>query len=212
MRLGFYSVVSTRPDSGIRIRHCMPTMSLFDLRDVCIVIRSLATLDVPMVVDLIGIYVLKGPYCTLTMTNWFFQALSVIPRGSWGDVARRFTMIRWLQKGAGPFSLTTSRPPPLRRRAAAVDRVIGLVPITLSRRFLATQEARSLEEAQAGAGAMKRSAGALSVDDISSDVIIQQEATVISRKIQQMRRDALDMERAVMTSALMSSQSAVGYQ
>ncbi|KZV50477.1 hypothetical protein F511_31999 [Dorcoceras hygrometricum] len=41
-----------------------------------------------MVVDLIGIYVLKGPYCTLTMTNWFLQALSVIPRGSWGDVAR----------------------------------------------------------------------------------------------------------------------------
>ncbi|KZV52481.1 eukaryotic translation initiation factor 4G-like [Dorcoceras hygrometricum] len=36
-----------------------------------------------------------GPYCTLTMTDWFFQALSVIPRGSWGDVARRFTMIRW---------------------------------------------------------------------------------------------------------------------
>ncbi|KZV14161.1 hypothetical protein F511_44250 [Dorcoceras hygrometricum] len=29
------------------------------------------------------------------MTNWFFHALSVIPGGSWGDVARRFTMIRW---------------------------------------------------------------------------------------------------------------------
>ncbi|KZV26661.1 hypothetical protein F511_24015 [Dorcoceras hygrometricum] len=42
-----------------------------------------------MVVDLIGIYGLKGPYCTLTTTNWFLQALSVIPRGSWGDVARR---------------------------------------------------------------------------------------------------------------------------
>ncbi|KZV39507.1 hypothetical protein F511_35679 [Dorcoceras hygrometricum] len=48
-----------------------------------------------MVVDLIGIYGLKGPYCTLTMTDWFLQALSMIPRGSWGDVARRFTMIRW---------------------------------------------------------------------------------------------------------------------
>ncbi|KZV23975.1 ankyrin repeat and death domain-containing protein 1B-like [Dorcoceras hygrometricum] len=70
-------------------------MSLFDLRDVCIVIGSLATLDLPMVVDLIGICVLKGPYCTLTMTDWFLQALSVIPMGSWGDVARRFTMIRW---------------------------------------------------------------------------------------------------------------------
>ncbi|KZV19959.1 F-box family protein [Dorcoceras hygrometricum] len=66
---------------------CLVTlaMSLFDLQDVCIVIGSLATLDLPMVVDLIGIYVLKGPYCTLTTTNWFLQALSVIPRGSWGD-------------------------------------------------------------------------------------------------------------------------------
>ncbi|KZV47689.1 hypothetical protein F511_44027 [Dorcoceras hygrometricum] len=34
------------------------------------------------------------------------------------------------------------------------------------------------EESQARAGAMKKSAGMLSVDDISSDVIIQQEATV----------------------------------
>ncbi|KZV19198.1 DNA-directed RNA polymerase V subunit 1 [Dorcoceras hygrometricum] len=48
-----------------------------------------------MVVDLIGIYGLKGPYCTLTTTDWFLQALSVIPRGSWGDVTRRFTMISW---------------------------------------------------------------------------------------------------------------------
>ncbi|KZV52851.1 acyl-CoA dehydrogenase-related protein [Dorcoceras hygrometricum] len=70
-------------------------MSLFNLQDVCIAIGSLATLDLPMVIDLIGIYVLKGPYCTLTTTNWFLQTLSVIPRGSWGDVARRFTMIRW---------------------------------------------------------------------------------------------------------------------
>ncbi|KZV34135.1 spindle pole body component 110-like [Dorcoceras hygrometricum] len=57
-------------------------MSLFDLQDVRIAIGSLATLDLPMVVDLIGIYGLKGPYCTLTTTNWFLQALSVIPRGS----------------------------------------------------------------------------------------------------------------------------------
>ncbi|KZV21357.1 ABC transporter C family member 1 [Dorcoceras hygrometricum] len=62
-------------------------MSLFNLQDVRIAIGSLATLDLPMVVDLIWIYVLKGPYCTLTTTNWFLQALSVIPRGSWGDVA-----------------------------------------------------------------------------------------------------------------------------
>ncbi|KZV35352.1 hypothetical protein F511_38135 [Dorcoceras hygrometricum] len=70
-------------------------MSLFDFQDVCIAIGSIATRDLPMVVDMIGIYGLKGPYCTLNTTNWFLQALSVIPRGSWGDVARRFTMIRW---------------------------------------------------------------------------------------------------------------------
>ncbi|KZV48706.1 hypothetical protein F511_19246 [Dorcoceras hygrometricum] len=72
-------------------------MSLFDLQDVYIAIGSLATLDLPMVVDLIGIYGMKGPYCTLTTTDWFLQALSVIPRGSWGDVARRFIMIRWAE-------------------------------------------------------------------------------------------------------------------
>ncbi|KZV28394.1 hypothetical protein F511_33286 [Dorcoceras hygrometricum] len=85
--LGKLLISSAPPRNGIRIRHCTPT--------VCIVIGSPATLDLPMVVDLIGIYVLKGPYCTLTTTNWFLQALSVIPGGSWGDVARRFTMIRW---------------------------------------------------------------------------------------------------------------------
>ncbi|KZV22682.1 acyl-CoA dehydrogenase-related protein [Dorcoceras hygrometricum] len=80
-------------------------MSLFDLQDVCIAIGSLATLDLPMVVDLIGIYGLKGPYCTLTTTDWFLQALSVIPRGSWGDVARCFTMIRWAAHAASLPSL-----------------------------------------------------------------------------------------------------------
>ncbi|KZV27479.1 hypothetical protein F511_16282 [Dorcoceras hygrometricum] len=64
-------------------------MSLFGLQDVRIAIGSIATLDLPMVVDLIGIYGLKGSYCMLTTTNWFLQALSVIPGGSWGDVARR---------------------------------------------------------------------------------------------------------------------------
>ncbi|KZV32168.1 hypothetical protein F511_19315 [Dorcoceras hygrometricum] len=54
-----------------------------------------------MVVDLIGIYGLKGPYCTLTTTNWFLQAQSMIPRGSWRDVARRITMIRWAIVGYG---------------------------------------------------------------------------------------------------------------
>ncbi|KZV41343.1 hypothetical protein F511_36542 [Dorcoceras hygrometricum] len=52
-------------------------MSLFDLQDVCIAIGSLATLDLPMVVDLIGIYVLKGPYCTLTTTNWLIGGRSI---------------------------------------------------------------------------------------------------------------------------------------
>ncbi|KZV45925.1 KH domain-containing protein [Dorcoceras hygrometricum] len=95
-------------------------MSLFDLQDICIAIGSLATIDLPMVVDLIGIYVLKGPYCTLTTTNWFLQALSLIPRGSWGDVSRRFTMIRWVAPSVRPPPpLQASRhrrpPPPLRR-------------------------------------------------------------------------------------------------
>ncbi|KZV46238.1 hypothetical protein F511_08681 [Dorcoceras hygrometricum] len=134
-------------------------MSLFDLQDVCIAIGSLATLDLPMVVDLIGIYVLKGPYCTLTTTNWFLQALSVIHRGSWDDVARRFTMIRWamlvwgsnhkrLQLTLNPSLHHNRSPPPspTRRRSAAALRrpvtppcatiyVIGLVSITATRIF-----------------------------------------------------------------------------
>ncbi|KZV35819.1 hypothetical protein F511_09520 [Dorcoceras hygrometricum] len=77
-------------------------MSLFDLQDVCIAIGSLVTLDSPMVVDLIGIYGLKGPYCTLTTIDWFLQALSVISRGSWDDVARRFTMIRRQVRNCAP--------------------------------------------------------------------------------------------------------------
>ncbi|KZV16428.1 hypothetical protein F511_28607 [Dorcoceras hygrometricum] len=73
-----------------------------------------------MVVDLIGIYGLKGPYCTLTTTDWFLQALSVIPRGSWGDVARRFTMIRWAALKPPPPSLN-SRRRSRRPSAAAAD-------------------------------------------------------------------------------------------
>ncbi|KZV14236.1 Tau class glutathione S-transferase [Dorcoceras hygrometricum] len=42
--------------------HITLAMSLFDLQDVCIAIGSIATLDLPMVVDLTGIYGLKGPY------------------------------------------------------------------------------------------------------------------------------------------------------
>ncbi|KZV47060.1 hypothetical protein F511_11966 [Dorcoceras hygrometricum] len=58
---------------------------------------------------------------------------------------------------------------------------------------VAIQEARSYEESQAGLEQRRRSAGAQSVYDISCDVVIQQGATVISRKIQQMSRDALNM-------------------
>ncbi|KZV44696.1 hypothetical protein F511_35807 [Dorcoceras hygrometricum] len=96
-------------------------MSLFDLQDVCIAIGSIATLDLPMVVDLIGIYGLKGPYCTLTTTDWFLQALSVIPRGSWGDVARRsyHDPLGRLQLNPKPRS---GRPLPSSPKAAAAAR------------------------------------------------------------------------------------------
>ncbi|KZV50807.1 vesicle transport protein Rop [Dorcoceras hygrometricum] len=96
---------STRSVLGKWVYLVTLAMSLFDLQDGCIAIGSLATLDLPMVVDLIGIYVLKGSYYTLTTTNWFLQALSVIPRGSWGDVARRFTMIRWAMRIDGGRSI-----------------------------------------------------------------------------------------------------------
>ncbi|KZV51363.1 hypothetical protein F511_35176 [Dorcoceras hygrometricum] len=90
-------------------------MSLFNLQDVRIAIGSIATLDLPMVVDLIGIYGLKGPYCMLTTTNWFLQALSVIPRGSWGDVARR-SYHDLLGRAALRRRLAPPSPPPLRRK------------------------------------------------------------------------------------------------
>ncbi|KZV16426.1 hypothetical protein F511_34936 [Dorcoceras hygrometricum] len=101
-RRTFYDKIdtSTRCVLGKWVYLVTHAMSLFDLQDVCMVIGSLATLELPMVVDLIGIFVLKGSYFTLTMTDWFLQALSVIPRGSWDDVARRFTMIRW-----GPWGI-----------------------------------------------------------------------------------------------------------
>ncbi|KZV36535.1 hypothetical protein F511_21884 [Dorcoceras hygrometricum] len=92
----YHVSLSTRSVLGKWVCLVTLVMSLFDRQDVCIDIGSIAILDLPMVVDLIGIYVLKGPYYTLTTTNWFLQALSVIHRGSWGDVARRFTMIQWV--------------------------------------------------------------------------------------------------------------------
>ncbi|KZV45816.1 hypothetical protein F511_33451 [Dorcoceras hygrometricum] len=126
-------------------------MSLFDLQDICIVIGSLATLDLPMVVDLIGIYVLKGPYYTLTTTNWFLQALSVIPGGSLGDIARRFTMNTIHSHNPSskiglPFPLPTSRRrrPPPSAAAAAGDFVIELVSISVTRRIRTCQNSSDL--------------------------------------------------------------------
>ncbi|KZV56640.1 hypothetical protein F511_02139 [Dorcoceras hygrometricum] len=98
-------------------------MSLFDLQDVCIAIGSIETLDLPMVVDLIGIYGLKGMYCTLTTTNWFLQALSVIPRGSWGDVSRRFYHDPLGKSGIViPEPQCVPPPSPLQKAAAAARR------------------------------------------------------------------------------------------
>ncbi|KZV54002.1 hypothetical protein F511_40883 [Dorcoceras hygrometricum] len=102
-------------------------MSLFDLQDVCIAIGSLATLDLPMVVDMIGIYGLKGPYCTLTTTNWFLQALSLIPRGSWGDVARR-SYHDPLDAASPP---PKASPPPPVHAAAAVAASPEFIPANL---------------------------------------------------------------------------------
>ncbi|KZV28179.1 plasma membrane ATPase 1-like [Dorcoceras hygrometricum] len=117
-------------------------MSLFDLQDVCIAIGSIATLDLPMVVDLIGIYGLKGPYYALTTTNWFLQALSVIPRGSWGDVARRSYHDPMGKSGIvipKPQWLLSIRPPPLltrrRRRACHAPPQPPLIDRTCSDQF-----------------------------------------------------------------------------
>ncbi|KZV23513.1 hypothetical protein F511_39609 [Dorcoceras hygrometricum] len=85
----YHVSLSTRSVLGKCVYLVTLVMSLFDLQDVCIAIGSIATLDLPNDRDLIGIYGLKGPYRTLTTTNWFLQALTVIPRGSWGHVARR---------------------------------------------------------------------------------------------------------------------------
>ncbi|KZV37113.1 hypothetical protein F511_12748 [Dorcoceras hygrometricum] len=87
---------------------------------------------------------IKHDYCTLTTTNWFLQALSVIPRESCGDVARRFTMIRWLQKPPPPPLKPHARPPPAAAPPPSVRSVIRLVSITAMRSFRPCQNPSDL--------------------------------------------------------------------
>ncbi|KZV39017.1 G-type lectin S-receptor-like serine/threonine-protein kinase [Dorcoceras hygrometricum] len=62
-------------------------------------------------------------------------ALSVIPRGSWGDVARRFTMIRWAspelrfrsRNGCGP---TASCIPELLRVTQLLHLHTSIIPLS----------------------------------------------------------------------------------
>ncbi|KZV43227.1 hypothetical protein F511_38452 [Dorcoceras hygrometricum] len=199
--------LSTRSVLGKWVYLVTLAMSLFDLQDVCIAIGSLATLDLPKVVDLIGIYVLKGPYCTLITTNWFLQALSVIPRGSWGDVARRFTMIRWanrsdqiVDRSYDEFTLIWMNrmfirwtgPAPVRidggRSIPVVDRIGGsTAAYSLKCRFpRETGRSQAPRRQQVGSG----SATANPNNDVSN----------ISRQLD---------GSAMLTSAVMSSQSAL---
>ncbi|KZV52900.1 splicing factor 3B subunit 1-like [Dorcoceras hygrometricum] len=104
--------INTRSVLGKRVYLVTLAMSLFDLQDVCIAIGSLATLDLPMVVDLIGIYGLKGPYCTLTTTNWFFH--------DDGDELSK-TLTLQLKKPPPHFSSHLTPPPPCTPRAAAAS-------------------------------------------------------------------------------------------
>ncbi|KZT76259.1 hypothetical protein F511_46711 [Dorcoceras hygrometricum] len=53
--------VSTRSVLGKCVYLVTLVMSLFDLQDVCLAIGSIATLDLPMVVDLIGSLRQSGP-------------------------------------------------------------------------------------------------------------------------------------------------------
>ncbi|KZV46769.1 F-box family protein [Dorcoceras hygrometricum] len=92
-------------------------MSLFNLQDVCIVIGSLATLDLPMVLDLIGIYVLKGPYCGLK--NCFH--IIIISFGNCVDRSDRIGY-RDYDVATPPHPLLHTLPPPTAPSAAAVAR------------------------------------------------------------------------------------------
>ncbi|KZV52148.1 hypothetical protein F511_07103 [Dorcoceras hygrometricum] len=98
-------------------------MSLFDLQDVCIAIGSLATLDLPMVVDLIGIYGLKGPY---------FDRSDLIGDRSYDEVTAMDIVIWTRARWAGPSPFTNTPPPssqkpppPSTPRAAAAAAVFS---------------------------------------------------------------------------------------
>ncbi|KZV45185.1 hypothetical protein F511_11785 [Dorcoceras hygrometricum] len=78
-------------------------MSLFDLQDVRIAIGSLATLDLPMVVDLIGIYGLKGPY---------FDRSDLIGDRSYDEAAAMDIVIWTRARWAGPSPLPSFGRPP----------------------------------------------------------------------------------------------------
>ncbi|KZV28159.1 hypothetical protein F511_10173 [Dorcoceras hygrometricum] len=52
-------------------------------------ISPMALCDVVLVIALLPAF---SAFCS----DFSRDALSVIPTGSWGDVARRFTMIRWV--------------------------------------------------------------------------------------------------------------------
>ncbi|KZV18800.1 hypothetical protein F511_37195 [Dorcoceras hygrometricum] len=122
-------------------------MSVFDLQDVCMIIGSLATLDLPMVDDLIGIFELKGSYCMLTMTDWFLLALSVIPRGSWDDVARRFTMIRWLLVGQTSFCTVNSASAQSADKSAVTSTVSSQTQLLLSQQSAISSQQSAVQSA-----------------------------------------------------------------
>ncbi|KZV13889.1 ATP-binding cassette transporter [Dorcoceras hygrometricum] len=66
-------------------------------------------------------------------------------------------------------------------RKLLLTNLLAVASISIVDESINIRHSRSYEEelqAGAGAGLMKKSAGELSVDDISSDVIIQQEATI----------------------------------
>ncbi|KZV58131.1 hypothetical protein F511_36389 [Dorcoceras hygrometricum] len=91
--------VSTRSVLGKCVYLVTLAMSLFDLQDVCIAIGSIATLDLPMVADLIGIYGLKGPY---------FNPSDLIGDRSYDEVAAMDIVIWTRARWAGPSPLAAA--------------------------------------------------------------------------------------------------------